>query len=158
MTEPPIRGAFPHQHQDPRGLRERIDAQLRDRIEEAVEMVALRFMVEGRARDGRPAPETTSAADRREFEHTALAVLAHLHAAFEAELGAEHRAALAAADSAPAGRARHVAAQAWLARRLPDYWQRFERHAGAFPGAAPPGPAGWLRRLLAGGPFGPSSG
>ena len=65
MSEWPLRGAFPHQHGDARGLIERIEAQLRDRIEEAIEMAALKLMVDTRAQTGRPAPESTSAADRK---------------------------------------------------------------------------------------------
>ena len=61
MTEWPHKGAFPHQHGDTRGLLERIEAQLRERIEEAIEMAALKLMVDTRAQTGRPAPESTSA-------------------------------------------------------------------------------------------------
>ena len=76
MSEWPVHGAFPHQHGDARGLMERIQAQLRDRIEEAVEMAALKLMVDLRAAAGRPAPESTSAADRSEFEAGSRALLA----------------------------------------------------------------------------------
>ena len=70
MPAPPS-GAFPHQHDDPRGLVERIEAQLRDRITEALDMAGLKLMVDLRQRQGRPAPETSSDADRREFEQIA---------------------------------------------------------------------------------------
>jgi hypothetical protein len=161
MSQGPFRGAFPHQHHDPRDLRERIAAQLRERIEEAVEMFALKLMVDDRARRGRPAPETSSAADRREFEQTAADLLAHLRRAFDGGLTAEQRAALAEAER-PVGaeRERLLAAQVWLAGRLPDYWQRLERHAATFPGAARTDERpGWLGRLFAGGraPNGPGS-
>ena len=52
MSESPFRGAFPHQHGDARGLLERIEAQLRERIEEAVEMAAIKIMVDRRAAAG----------------------------------------------------------------------------------------------------------
>ena len=152
MTEGPFRGAFPHQHGDPRGLIERIHAQLRDRIEEAVEMAGLELLVHLRRRDGQPAPETSSAADRREFEQTARDLLLHLREAFHAELGAEERAALEQAEAPADERACLLAGQALLARRLPDYWQRFETHRAAYvqarllATAAPNG--GWLGRLL----------
>src|SRR5262249_240519 len=50
MTEAPLGGAFPHQHRDPRGLHERIEAQIRERIEEALEMAGLKLLVDLRAR------------------------------------------------------------------------------------------------------------
>jgi hypothetical protein len=150
MADTPFRGAFPHQHQDPRDLRARIAAQLRERIEEALEMFALKALVDRRAREGRPAPETSSAADRREFEQTAADLLAHLRQTFEADLGPELRHGLAEAEQPAApGRERLLAAQVWLAARLPDYWQQLERHAASFPGADPPaGHPGWLGRIF----------
>ena len=47
-------GAFGHQHGDPRNLAERIEAQLRERIEEAMEMAALELMVGVRAESRTP--------------------------------------------------------------------------------------------------------
>jgi hypothetical protein len=49
-----------HGADDPRGLRERIEAQLTERIDEAVEMAALHLLVELRKRHDRPAPEATT--------------------------------------------------------------------------------------------------
>jgi len=91
MSEWPHRGAFPHQHGDARSLRERIEAQLRERIDEAIEMAALKLMVDTRAQAGRPAPESTSTADRAEFEGTARALLVRLRERFLAELAVELR-------------------------------------------------------------------
>lgn len=122
-----FRGAFAHQHGDQRGLIERIHAQLRDRIQEAVEMAGLELMVELRRQQGRPAPDTASAADRREFEEMAREVLVRLRASFHAELGAEQRAALERAETQDAAEPL-LAGQAHLARVLPDYWQQFEQH------------------------------
>ncbi len=152
MSASPPPGAFPHQHDDPRGLIERIEAQLRERIAEAVEMAGLKLMVELRERGGRPAPETTSEADRREFEETAAALLRHLRDAFHDGLPADARAALEAAEAAPAdSRQRLLAGQVFLARQLPDYWQRFESYRAAYFEtrlSAPVPRAGWLGRLL----------
>lgn len=151
MSEWPVRGAFPHQHGDARGLMERIQAQLRERIEEAVEMAALKLMVDLRAATGRPAPESGSPADRAEFEAGARALLGWLRDAFEAELPADLRPgfaeAEAAADDEPA---RLLGGQVWLARRLPDYWQRFERYQSRYAAQrlADPGAPGWLKRLF----------
>jgi hypothetical protein len=155
MTASPFHGAFPHQHHDPRGLVARIEAQIRDRLEEAVEMAGLKLMVDLRARHGLPAPETSSETDRREFEAIAGALLSHLRDAFHAELGADDRAALEQAEAGPSGdRDRLLAGQVLLARRLPDYWQRFETHQAAYAKRrleAPPTKGSWLGRLFSAG-------
>ena len=140
MTDTPPAGAFAHQHHDPRGLGERIRAQLGERLEEAVEMAGLKLLVDLRARHGHPAPETSSETDRREFEALAVDLLAHLQSAFHAEL---ERAEVAH----PSGRARLLAGQVLLARRLPDYWQRFERYQTAYAGARLAAPASRSSRL-----------
>jgi hypothetical protein len=115
-------------------------------------MAGLKLMVDLRERAGRPAPETTSEADRREFLETAAALLRHLREAFHAGLPPEERAALEAAEAAPAdSQDRVLAGQVFLARQLPDYWQRFESYRAAYFEArlsAPAPRAGWLRRLL----------
>ena len=151
MSEWPLRGAFPHQHGDARGLVERIEAQLRDRIEEAAEMAALKLMVDLRVESGRPAPESTSAADRAEFKATTRALLARLREAFRAELPGELRSRFDAAEAA--GRdepARLLAGQVFLARQLADYWQRFERYQrdDAERRLADARRPGWLKRLF----------
>ena len=144
-------GAFPHQHGDARGLMDRIQAQIRDRIEEAVEMAALKLLVDLRAATGRPTPESTSTADRAEFEAASRALLGWLRDAYVAELPPELRARFdeveAAAGEEPA---RLFGGQVWLARRLPDYWQRFERYQRQYAEQrlANPGGPGWLKRLF----------
>jgi hypothetical protein len=151
MSDSPFRGAFGHQHGDPRGLIERVHAQLLERIQEAVEMAGLGLMVELRRRHGRPAPDTDSAADRTEFEETARALLTQLRAAFAAELSTDRRQALDRAEAAAGATEPVLAGQAFLARELPDYWQRFEAHRAAYAQArleAPPA-TGWLGRLFA---------
>ena len=151
MSEWPLRGAFPHQHGDARGLIDRIQEQLRDRIEEAVEMAALKLMVDLRAATGRPAPESTSTADRAEFEAGARALLGWLRDAYAAELPPDlqtHCAEIeAGTGDAPD---RLLTGQVWLARRLPDYWQRFERYQRHYAEQrlARPGSPGWLKRLF----------
>lgn len=151
MSDWPRPGAFPHQHGDARGLMERIQAQLRERIEEAVEMAALKLMVDLRAATGRPAPETTSSADRAEFEATARASLAWLRNAYLADLPTDLRPAFEEAEATGGDeRARLLAGHVWLARRLPDYWQRFETYQRRYAEhrLAQPGGAGWLKRLF----------
>ena len=151
MSEATFRGAFPHQHGDPRTLAERIDAQLRERIQEAVELAALELMVEHRRRLGRLAPETSNDADRREFEATARDLLAHLRGAFWAHLTTEQRAELQRAEARVAEPHRLLTSQTALARQLPDYWQRFETYRADFAQARLGGPSrrrGWIARLF----------
>jgi hypothetical protein len=141
-----------HGTDDPRGLMERIDAQLAERIEEAVEMAALHLLVELRQRHNRPAPETDSREDREEFQALAGDLLRHLGRAFEAGLDATRRGELerARAEGADA-RARDLRGQIFLARQLPDYWQRLETYRAAHAEARlaePPPAAGFLKRLF----------
>jgi hypothetical protein len=151
MSDWPRQGAFPHQHGDARNLMERIQAQLRERIEEAVEMAALKLMVDLRAATGRPAPESTSSTDRAEFEATARAALVWLREAYLADLPVELRPGFDEAEAAASGEpARLLSGQVWLARRLPDYWQRFEAYQRRYAEErlAHPGGPGWLKRLF----------
>ncbi|HEY4908403.1 MAG TPA: hypothetical protein VIJ73_02805 [Methylomirabilota bacterium] len=141
-----------HGTDDPRGLRERIEAQLTERIDEAVEMAALHLLVELRKRHGRPAPESDSRPDRDEFNALAADLLASLGEAFAADLGANQRREL---DQASAGgadaRARGLRGQVFLSRQLPDYWQRFEAHRAAHAEArlnSPDRPGGFFKRLF----------
>lgn len=154
MTDSAFRGAFRHQHGDPQTLMERIDAQLRERVEEAVEMGALGILVETRKREGRPAPEEGSGRDREEFHTLAAMLLTHLDQAFSAALGDEARSGLdraRASDADPhAGR---LAGQVYLAKRMPDYWQQFDEHRRAFGqlrASSPEPTSSWLRRLFKG--------
>jgi hypothetical protein len=154
VSDSAFRGAFRHQHGDPKTLMERIDAQLRERVEEAVEMGALEILVEARRREGRSAPEDGNARDREEFHALAAALLAHLDQALAAILGDEARPDLERARAGAADlHAGRIAVQAHLAKRLPDYWQRFDEHRRAFgqlqASTAEPS-TGWLRRLFKG--------
>jgi hypothetical protein len=147
-------GAFGHQHGDPRNLAERIEAQLGERIVEATEMAALELLVGVRQAAGRPAPEEDNGRDRAEWVTLSGDLLSHLRATLRGDLGEADRAAMDAAE-APANdaRARALLGQVLLARRLPDYWQRFDAARLAFVearlGAASPDQS-WLRRLLGG--------
>jgi hypothetical protein len=141
-----------HGSNDPRGLLERIDAQLGERIEEAVEMAALELLVELRKRHHGPAPVSDSQADRDEFHALTGDLLGYLREAFATEIPAERRAALARAETSGSGkRERALRGQVLLAKQLPDYWQRFEVHRAAHADArlsAPPPPPGFLKRLF----------
>ena len=145
-------GAFAHQHGDPRSLAERIEAQLRARIAEAAEMASLDLLVALRARGGRPAPEDGNERDRAELSALAFEFLDALRSALTAALPEADRAALEAAETrAEDPRARALAGHAVLARRLPDYWQRFEAARVSFAEsrmAAVGEERGWLRRMF----------
>jgi hypothetical protein len=144
--------AFGHQHGDPRTLAERIEAQLRARIEEAAEMASLDLLVALRAKAGRPAPEEGNERDRTELSGLAFDFLAHLRSTLLAELPQGDRAALESAERrADDARARALAGHALLAKRLADYWQRFEAGRLAFADtrlATVGQDRGWLRRLF----------
>jgi len=141
------RGAFPHQHGDPRTLSERIDAQLRERIEEAIEMAALELLVESRKRREAPAPEADSASDRDEFQRLAQRLLEHVDRSLASLATAPPRSARpAAADPVPA-----LGRQVSLARSVPDYWQRLDTLRQEFAQGVLSGDTaqpGWLQRLF----------
>ncbi len=152
MSPDQFPGAFPHQHGDPRGLVERIQAQLRERIQEAVDTAALRLMVNLRQRHGGPPPDASRDADRRESEQIAAELLTHVRNAFRAELDSDERVELERAEAGTQGRReRFLAGQVFLARRLPDYWQRLEAHEIAYASArleTPPSKESWIGRLF----------
>jgi hypothetical protein len=151
MPDNPFPTSLRRSPDDPRPLIERINAQILERIEEAMEMAGLQLMVELRKATGRPAPETTSAADREEFGRRGREMLEAIAEAFRLELGPDERVALAAAEARGADeQGRLLAGQVHLAKTLPDYWQRFETHRTAHTQMrlAGAGRGGWLGRLL----------
>jgi hypothetical protein len=113
-------------------------------------MAALHLLVELRKRHNRPAPETDSRADREEFRALAEDLLAYLGRAFEADLAGERREGLKRAQAEGAdARARKLRGQIFLARQLPDYWQRLEAHRAAHAEVRLAAPStGFLKRLL----------
>jgi len=138
---------------DPRHLWERIEAGVLERIEEAVDACCLDLLVRSRRERGRPMPVADSAADRAEFEALAGAFLRHLRTAM-GDGGAEMQASEVTAVEAGApreGHARLLATQVAFAKRLPDYWKRFEAAQGAFASdalAPETERGGWLERLF----------
>ena len=113
---------------DPRGLGERIDAAVAERLEEAVEFVCMDLLVQLRRAHGRPAPAATSAGDRQEFRGLVREWLLHLRGALLDGLRPEEVQKVSEAEEAR-GREeipRLLAGQAALARTLSDYWQRFD--------------------------------
>ena len=119
---------------DPRGLGERIDAAVAERLEEAVEFVCMDLLVQLRRAHGHPPPVATSAGDRQEFQGLVREWLLHLRGALLDGLPPEDVQKVSQAEEA-GGREkipRLLAGQAALARALPDYWQRFETLSAAF--------------------------
>jgi hypothetical protein len=152
MTDNPFPTSLRRRADDQRPLIDRINAQVLERIEEAVEMSALELMVALRKAEGQPAPETGNAADREEFHARGREMLEAIAEAFRVELGPDDRAALAAAEARGSDQqSRRLAGQVHLAKTLPDYWQRFEAHRAAHCQrrlSAARKPGGWLQRLL----------
>ena len=135
---------------DPRGLVERIEAQLQERLEEAVDFSCLDLMVELRRRHGQPLPTEESRGDRAEFEALAREFLEFLTQALlsrleDADLEKLRRVEAAAKEN------RLIVIQTQLARSLPDYWQRFEEinvdFLRARLAAAPPEPESQARPI-----------
>jgi len=119
---------------DPRGLGERIEAAVEERLEEAVEFVCMDLLVQLRRAHGGPAPVAKSASDRQEFQRLVGEWLLHLRGALLDGLPREEVQKVSQAEEAR-GREeipRLLAGQAALARTLPDYWQRFETLRAAF--------------------------
>ena len=124
----------------PATLLGQIDAELRGRIEEAVDFVCLEVLVASRRARGLPAPAADNPRDRDEFNGMVHAFLERL------------RADLPGATPPGETTADLVSAQVALAKQLPDYWQRFEavRAAYAVEHQASGGERGGLLRRLFG--------
>ena len=116
----------PFGHGGPPELRARLDAELRERIEEAVDFVCLDALVRSRRARGLPAPTADHPADREEFTRSVREFLEQLGAQLAHELSEEERRRLVGARAPRADVQQLVAVQVRLAKALPDYWQRFE--------------------------------
>lgn len=108
-------------------LAARIDAELRARIEDAVDYACLDAMVKAREARGAPAPVADDPGDRAEYGERVGVFLERLRVVLVALLDADARTRLA---SVVGSRATDVSAalgaQVALAKELPDYWQRFD--------------------------------
>jgi len=92
-----------------------------------------------------------SAADRAEFQTITAALLTRLREQFAADLPEDQRGRLAQTEAATRDpEARLLAGQVFLARNLPDYWQRLERYQreDAERYLAEARRPGWLKRLF----------
>ena len=135
---------MPFRHPDrSHDLATRIEHEVRERLEEAVDFVCLEALVKTRRARGDAAPAADNPTDRAEYE-------SHV-SAFVRLLAAEVRAPDVTAPRAAAADvpdARLLARQVALARTLPDYWQQFETIAARYL-AEPPASGGERRSLLA---------
>lgn len=142
---------------EPVGLAARIDAELRARIEDAVDYACLDTMVAARrAQNARP-PVADDPADREEFMARVAAFLERLRIEIARGLDDEQRRRLGASIAAsPAGDVpAAIAVQVALAKTLPDYWQRFDavRRNEERPGSpGTPPSAGGLKGAVSGPP------
>ena len=113
---------------EPPELGARIDAELRTRIEDAVDFACLDAMVRAREARGEAAPVADNPRDRAEYDARVKTFLARLATELLPQLADDERHRLEAAsprrydDDVAAA----IGVQITLARALPDYWQRFE--------------------------------
>jgi len=126
----------PFGHGGPPELRARLDSELRERIEEAIDFACLEALVRSRRARGLPAPAADSSDDREEFARSVRELLARLDADIADGLSGRRETAREAPDL--------VAVQVRLAKELPDYWQRFEAIVASYAGE--PAASGGERR------------
>jgi hypothetical protein len=108
-----------------RDLLSLIDAELRDRIEEAVDHGCLEAMVSARRAHGTPLPKADDVHDREEFTATVRALLERLRDEIPADADEAVR-GTSEVDSHADEEWRLLALQVARAKTLPDYWQRFD--------------------------------
>jgi hypothetical protein len=135
---------------DPRGgsLSSRIQSELRERLEDALDAACLDALVRVRRARGLPGPLAESERDRAEYQTEVHRLLECLDAHFAGLIDADAR-----REAANAGDpvAQLLATQVSLARSLPDYWQRFEAVRLEYAGdhtASRGESRGFLRRLF----------
>jgi hypothetical protein len=105
-------------------LATRIEYEVRERLEEAIDFVCLDALVNARQASDGAAPADDNPADRAEYQAHVSAFLRLLTA--ELETTDAPRVATDGDD------AQLLARQVALARTLPDYWQRFEALSGRY--------------------------
>ena len=133
---------MPFRHADrSHDLGTRIEHEVRERLEEAIDFVCLEALVNARRASGAAAPVADSAVDRAEYQAHVSAFLRLLAAELRPPSAPEpHAAATDAVDAQLLGR------QVALARTLPDYWQQFEVLSARY--LAEPSASGGERRSL----------
>jgi hypothetical protein len=130
---------MPFHHPDrAHGLGTRIEMEVRERLEEAVDYVCLEALVRTRRERGLPPPAADSDADRREYTAHVRAFLMLLERELTAALDVAIRRKLPVAESGGDESARLMSVQVALARLLPDYWQRFDEARSRYLAEPPP--------------------
>lgn len=119
---------MPFRHPDRSAdLLARVEYEVRERLEEAVDYVCLEALVRERRARGLPPPAAESADDRRTYTDNVLTFLRLLRRELTPALSPDAQRKAAGTAEAPGDeQARLIALQVALARALPDYWQRFE--------------------------------
>ncbi len=143
MADPSFPTSLRRNPDDPRGLRDRIESQIAERVDEALNLYTLDLLTRLRASRGRSAPGEGNARDRRDR--------LRLRAEFLRFVDRELRPVVPAIDlsrrSDPARES--LAFQVHCAKHLPDYWQRLERIMAAFASSRVEAPRrGLLSRLF----------
>jgi hypothetical protein len=138
---------MPFRHPDrSHDLVARIEYEVRERVEEAVDYVCLEALVRERRARGLAPPAADSVDDRRAYTDNVLAFLRLLHRELTGTLSADAQRKAAAEGSADE-QAGLIVLQVTMARTLPDYWQRFaavsdDYLAGRRPGSVEAAPTG----------------
>jgi hypothetical protein len=130
---------MPFRHPDrSHDLATRIEFEVRERLEEAIDYVCLEALVRERRGRGLPPPAAESQEDRRAYTNNVLAFLRLLRRELTPPPGGG-KVAQPSGDE----QAELLTGQVALARSLPDYWQRYEILAESFlAGTATPKGAG----------------
>lgn len=146
MAEPSFPTSLRRDPGDPRGLRERIEHQVTERIGEALNLYVMELLVKRRARQGRPAPVHGDPSDRKEFQ----ALLKEFFTFAENELRSAVPELEPPPRPAPKGDRTHrpLAVQAYYAARLPDYWQRLDAIMTSFTASRLQEKPGFFKRLF----------
>jgi hypothetical protein len=133
---------MPFRHADrSHDLGTRIEHEVRERLEEAIDFVCLEALVNARRASGAAAPVADNTVDRAEYQAHVSAFLRLLAAELRPPSAPQLRAA--ATDVADA---QLLTRQVALARTLPDYWQQFETLSARY--LAEPSASGSERRSL----------
>lgn len=126
MTHPFFNTSLRRDPNQPRDLHARIEAQLIERLEEAVDLVCLDALVQARRAHGLADPDAGNEDDRAEFTASVRVFLARLQRDLLGDLTEEQRRRLPGRAVEAESEGERLKIQATLARELPAYWQRFD--------------------------------
>ncbi|MBI4636775.1 MAG: hypothetical protein HY727_10550 [Candidatus Rokubacteria bacterium] len=134
MSPSPFGTSFRRDPGESGTLRDRLDGELRERLEEAVDFACLDAMVQARRARGLPLPAADRDRDREEFTAIVREFLERLQRDFVTGPGEAASLGTRPGPVPPpdASVEALLARQAVLARELPDYWQRFDAIRAAY--------------------------